>query len=70
MPPEFEARRKDYIRLVINEIYPKVAHKGLAKYCDAFVEKGVFTFEEAQEMLEACTPTSSRTRAARGWRAA
>ncbi|MHC4959801.1 MAG: imidazolonepropionase [Planctomycetota bacterium] len=53
VPPEFEARRKDYIDLVINEIFPKVAHKGLAKYCDVFVEKGVFTFEEAETILEA-----------------
>jgi len=41
----------DYVNVVINEMLPKV--KGLAKYCDVFCEKGVFTVNQSKKILEA-----------------
>lgn len=32
-----------YTRQVVDEILPEVARRGLARYCDVFCEKGVFT---------------------------
>ncbi len=46
IPPEYKENRNGYINLIINEIIPKVSKEGLAKFCDVFCEKGVFTPEE------------------------
>jgi imidazolonepropionase len=52
-PPEYEGRKREYVDLVCNTIFPEVVKEGLAKYCDVFLEKGAFTFEEAQAVLAA-----------------
>lgn len=41
----------EYVDIVINEMLPKT--KGLAKFCDVFCEKGVFTIEQSKRILEA-----------------
>jgi imidazolonepropionase len=53
VPPEYEGRRNEYIDLVCGEIFPAVVEEGLAEYCDVFCEKGVFSFAEAERVLEA-----------------
>lgn len=50
IPKEYKNRR-DYIDLVINQMIPQVAHEGLADYCDVFCEKGFFSPEETEEIL-------------------
>ena len=42
---------EEYVNVVINEMLPKV--KKLARYCDVFCEKGVFTVEHSKKILEA-----------------
>lgn len=44
-------KREDYIREVIEVMIPKVAHEGLADYCDVFCEEGFFTPEESESIL-------------------
>jgi len=41
----------DYVNLVIDDMLPKT--RGLAKFCDVFCEKGVFTVEQSKKILEA-----------------
>ncbi len=41
----------DYVDQIIDEMLPEI--KGLAKFCDVFCEKGVFTVEQSQRILEA-----------------
>ncbi len=53
VPPEYKSKRRDYITLVCEEIFPAVQRDQLAEYCDVFVEKNVFTFEEGQAILDA-----------------
>jgi imidazolonepropionase len=53
IPPDYRARRGEYVALVIDEMLPRVAEEGLAEYCDVFCEWGVFTPEESIEILEA-----------------
>jgi imidazolonepropionase len=53
IPPDYRARRGEYVALVIDEMLPRVAEEGLAEYCDVFCERGVFTPEESIEILEA-----------------
>lgn len=53
IPPEFKHDRKGYIRLLTQEMIPAVAAEKLAKYVDVFCDKGFFTVEETEEILEA-----------------
>lgn len=53
IPSEFKDRREDYISLIIHEMLPKVAAEGLADYCDVFCDRGFFTPEETDKILQA-----------------
>lgn len=51
IPDEYRGAREDYIRLVIDEMLPRVAAEGLARYCDVFCESHVFTVDESRRVL-------------------
>jgi len=51
VPPELGKR--DYIKLVIEEMLPRVQAKKLARFCDVFCENFVFNSEESRQILEA-----------------
>lgn len=51
IPDEYRERRDDYIQLVIDEMLPRVAAEGLARYCDVFCESHVFTVDESRRVL-------------------
>ncbi|MHA1942798.1 MAG: imidazolonepropionase [Candidatus Thorarchaeota archaeon] len=51
VPPEYEGKTDDYVNLVVNEMIPTVAEKGLAEYCDVFCEQGVFDVEQSRRVL-------------------
>ncbi|HLP95863.1 MAG TPA: imidazolonepropionase [Saprospiraceae bacterium] len=53
IPMEYKANREAYISLIIREMLPQVAAEGLADYCDVFCDKGFFTPEETDRILEA-----------------
>ena len=53
VPPEYKARREDYVSLLIDEMLPKVAEEKLAEYCDVFCEAKVFTLDESRRILSA-----------------
>jgi imidazolonepropionase len=53
IPLDYRSRREDYVRLVIDEMIPRVAAEGLAEWCDVFCETGVFTPEESTRILQA-----------------
>lgn len=50
--PKHYANKQDYIDVVINEMIPAVAEQGLADYIDAFCEKGFFTPDETELIME------------------
>ncbi len=52
IPDAYQSRRAEYIDLLCNEMIPKVAEESLARFCDVFCEKGVFTVEESRRILE------------------
>ncbi len=52
VPPEYATRRNKYIDLICRRIIPHVAHEGLARFCDVFVEQDAFTIDEARRILE------------------
>lgn len=53
-PPESrgsEAARESYVSTIIGEILPAVAEERLATFCDAFVERGVFSRDQGERVL-------------------
>ncbi len=52
VPVEYKDDREGYIRLLCEEMIPAVAEQRLAKFCDVFCEKGVFSAEESRTILE------------------
>ncbi len=53
IPSEYAGRRRDYIRLILEEILPAVLQQGHATAIDAFCEDIAFTPDEARAVLEA-----------------
>ncbi len=51
VPPEYRARRAEYVRLLSDAMIPAIARDGLARCCDVFCEPGVFSVAEAREIL-------------------
>lgn len=53
IPASYRDNRIAYIDLIVNEMIPQVAAENLADYVDVFCDKGFFTVEEADRILEA-----------------
>src|SRR5215216_1478230 len=53
IPPEYRARRDEYVSLIVDEMLPQVAQQKLAEYCDVFCEEKVFTTDESWKILSA-----------------
>lgn len=51
IPDEYRNSREEYIRLVIDEMLPRIAAERLARYCDVFCESHVFTVDESRRVL-------------------
>lgn len=51
VPVEFAQDREGYIRLLCEVLIPEVCEKGLARFCDVFVEQGAFSQSEAATIL-------------------
>jgi imidazolonepropionase len=53
VPQEYKHDPDEYVRIVIEEMLPRVAAEKLAEFCDVFCEQGVFTVEQSERILEA-----------------
>ncbi|HEY2293690.1 MAG TPA: imidazolonepropionase [Thermoanaerobaculia bacterium] len=58
VPPEYRSGtsgqdRGRWVDLICDEIVPATAEAGLARFCDVFCEKGVFSAAESRRVLEA-----------------
>ncbi len=53
LPTEFQNNRADYIRLITDEMLPAIHKENLADYIDVFCDKGFFTVDETDRILEA-----------------
>jgi imidazolonepropionase len=52
-PVEYKQNKEGYIKLIIEQMLPKVAGEGLADYMDVFCEEGFFGIPETERLLEA-----------------
>jgi len=50
---EYRGRQSEYVDLVVNEMLPRVAEENLADFVDVFCDKGFFTVEETDKILNA-----------------
>ena len=53
VPHEFKGDKDGYLAMLIEEILPVIAEEGLAEYIDIFCEKGYFTVEDTELIMEA-----------------
>ena len=51
IPKEYKNNSDEYVEKLIDEMLPKVAKEKLAKFCDVFCEKNVFTIEQSKKIL-------------------
>ncbi len=52
VPPEYAGRTAAYARVVAEEMVPEVARRGLARFCDAFLEEGYFDAAQTRRIFE------------------
>jgi imidazolonepropionase len=52
-PLQYEQDKEGYIKLIIDEMLPRIAGEGLADYMDVFCEEGFFGVPETERLLEA-----------------
>ncbi len=52
-PTEYKQDHEGYLKLVIEEMLPKIAEEGLADYIDVFCEEGFFSVEESERVVQA-----------------
>lgn len=53
IPPEYKGRQEEYVDLIINEMLPQVASEELSDFVDVFCDKGFFTVEDTDRILNA-----------------
>jgi imidazolonepropionase len=53
IPPRFVRNKEGYVRLVREQMLPRVAKRELARYCDVFCEAGAFSTDDARDILKA-----------------
>ena len=51
VPTQYKNNKKDYIKLIEEEMLPKIAEEELADYIDVFCEKGYFSVEEMERIV-------------------
>ena len=60
IPMEYRNDQSKYVDIVINEMLPKVAEEELADFVDVFCDKGFFTVEDTDRILEAAAKFGMR----------
>lgn len=53
VPEEYRNRQSEYVDVLINEMIPAIAAEELAEYIDVFCDKGFFTVEDTDRILNA-----------------
>ena len=53
VPAKYKQNRQEYIDLIIKDMLPLIAKEKLADYCDVFCDRGFFTPDETDAILQA-----------------
>ena len=62
IPPEFRQNPEAYVDLVITRMIPAVAGQKLARFCDVFCERGVFSVEQSERIFRTATAVGLEAR--------
>ena len=62
VPLEHRDDRERYVEILIDEMIPEVARRGLAVFADVFCEQGVFTVGESRRILTAARDSGLKLR--------
>lgn len=62
LPTEFKNNKQGYIDLIIQEMLPKITKENLVDFIDIFCEKGYFTVEDTEQILEAAKKYGLRSK--------
>lgn len=60
VPAEYKGRQSAYVDLIVNEMIPAVGKERLADFVDSFCDKGFFTCEETERIIEAAAAYGMR----------
>lgn len=52
-PENYKLNPDGYVKVIIDEMIPQIAHEGLADFIDVFCDRGFFTPEQTAKILEA-----------------
>jgi imidazolonepropionase len=53
VPEEYAQSPDTYVDLIIQEMIPAVSKQGIARFCDVFCEKNVFSLDQSRRILQA-----------------
>ncbi len=53
VPDEYRGDPDAYVKLLVTEMIPRAAELGIARFCDVFCERGVFSVEQSRRILTA-----------------
>ncbi|XCF07348.1 imidazolonepropionase [Tamlana crocina] len=59
-PSEYKDNREGYLKLIIEEMIPKISKEHLADFVDVFCEEGYFSVDDTQRILKATKPFGLR----------
>jgi imidazolonepropionase len=62
VPPEHRGNRTRYVDMLVLEMIPSVATRGLAAFADVFCEQGVFSVDESRRILLAARERGMKLR--------
>jgi imidazolonepropionase len=62
VPPEFQTRRADYVKLLTDIMLPEIARRKLAEFCDVFCDIGAFDLAETETILNAARSLGFRVK--------
>jgi imidazolonepropionase len=52
-PADFKNRKEEYVKLIVEEMLPRVAEQGLAEFIDVFCEENYFSVTDTERILGA-----------------
>ncbi len=62
VPPEYADDPDGFIDMLISDVLPAVMEQGIARQCDIFCEKGVFTIDQGRRLLGAAQQLGMRVK--------
>ncbi|SMC25036.1 imidazolonepropionase [Desulfacinum hydrothermale DSM 13146] len=62
VPEEYRDAPDAYVDLVVEEMIPAAVRQGIARFCDVFCEKGVFSVAQSRRILQAASAAGLGTK--------